>query len=90
MDRRRRPRELIGPDDPHPEVDDERLRLLLREVFSAAGGTHDDWDAYDRTMRDERRTAVLVTPTRLLEPRLTGHADVGLTGGRGRRGRGPR
>ena len=57
--------QLLGPDDPHPEVDDERLRLLLREIFSAAGGTHDDWDAYDRTMRDERRTAVLVEPTRL-------------------------
>jgi PPOX class probable F420-dependent enzyme len=56
--------ELIGPDDPHPEIDDERRRLLLREVFTAAGGTHDDWDAYDRTMREERRTAVLVTPTR--------------------------
>jgi PPOX class probable F420-dependent enzyme len=57
--------ELIGPDDPHPEVDDERLRLLLREIFTAAGGTHDDWDAYDRTMREERRTAVLVAPTRV-------------------------
>lgn len=57
--------ELIGPDDPHPEVDDEQLRLLLREIFTAAGGTHDDWDAYDRTMRDERRTAVLVAPTRV-------------------------
>ena len=56
---------LIGPDDPHPEVDAERLRLLLREVFEAAGGTHDDWDAYDRTMREERRTAVLVAPTRV-------------------------
>ena len=56
--------ELIGPDDPHPEVDDERLRLVLREVFSAAGGSHDDWDAYDRAMREERRTAVLVAPTR--------------------------
>ena len=56
--------QLFGPDDRHPEVDDERLRLLLREIFTAAGGTHDDWDAYDRTMRDERRTAVLVTPTR--------------------------
>lgn len=55
--------ELIGPDDPRPGVDDERLRLLLREVFTAAGGSHDDWDAYDRTMRDERRTAVLVAPT---------------------------
>ena len=56
--------QLIGPDDPHPEVDDERLRLLLREVFRAAGGTHDDWDAYDQVMRDERRTAVFVAPTR--------------------------
>ena len=57
--------ELLGPDDPHPEVDDERLRLLLREIFSAAGGTHDDWAAYDRAMREERRTAVLVAPTRV-------------------------
>lgn len=57
--------QLIGPDDPNPEIDDERFRLLLREVFSAAGGTHDDWDAYDRTMRKERRTAVFVTPTRV-------------------------
>lgn len=57
--------QLIGPDDPHPEVDDERLRLLLREVFSAAGGTHDDWATYDRVMREERRTAVFVAPTRV-------------------------
>jgi PPOX class probable F420-dependent enzyme len=57
--------QLIGPDDPHPEVDGERLRLLLREIFSAAGGTHDDWATYDRVMREERRTAVLVAPTRV-------------------------
>ena len=57
--------ELIGPDDPAEGIDAERLRLLLREVFTAAGGTHDDWDTYDRTMREERRTAVLVTPTRV-------------------------
>jgi hypothetical protein len=57
--------ELIGPDDPKPGVDAERLRLLLREVFTAAGGTHDDWDAYDREMAEQRRTVVLVTPTRL-------------------------
>ena len=42
---------------------------LLRDVFTAAGGTHDDWDAYDRTMRDERRTAVLITPTRVYSNR---------------------
>jgi PPOX class probable F420-dependent enzyme len=57
--------ELIGPDDPNTDVDDERLRLLLREIFSAAGGTHDDWATYDRVMRAERRTAVLVAPTRV-------------------------
>jgi len=57
--------ELVGPDDPHPAVDAERLRLLLREVFVAAGGSHDDWDTYDRVMRDERRAVVLVTPRRV-------------------------
>jgi PPOX class probable F420-dependent enzyme len=57
--------ELIGPDDPHPEVDDEQLRLLLRGIFRAAGGTHDDWATFDQVMRDERRTAVFVAPTRV-------------------------
>jgi hypothetical protein len=32
-------------------------------VFSACGGTHDDWDTYDRVMREEGRVAVLVAPT---------------------------
>jgi PPOX class probable F420-dependent enzyme len=57
--------ELIGPDDPHPKVDAEQLRVLLRNVFTAAGGQHDDWDAYDRTMLEQRRTAVLVPPSRI-------------------------
>lgn len=57
--------ELIGPDDVHPVVDAERLRTLLREVFTAAGGTHDYWDDYDRVMLEQRRTAVLVAPTRV-------------------------
>ncbi|HWD52024.1 MAG TPA: TIGR03618 family F420-dependent PPOX class oxidoreductase [Acidimicrobiales bacterium] len=57
--------EVIGPDDPHPEIDADGLRLLLRSVFAAAGGTHDDWDAYDRTMAEQRRTAVLVRPSRI-------------------------
>ena len=57
--------ELIGPDDPHPDVEAEALRLLLRQVFTSAGGTHDDWEAYDRAMAEQRRTAVLVTPTRI-------------------------
>lgn len=57
--------QLIGPDDPADGIDAERLRVLLREIFTAAGGTHDDWDTYDRTMVEERRTAVLVTPTKI-------------------------
>lgn len=57
--------QLIGPDDPHPEIDAERLRLLLREVFVAAGGSHDDWDEYDRVMAEQGRTVVLIQPTRI-------------------------
>ena len=56
---------IIGPDDPAPGVDAERLRLLRREVFTAAGGTHEDWDEYDRVMERERRAVVLVTPARV-------------------------
>jgi PPOX class probable F420-dependent enzyme len=56
--------QVIGPDDPHPDVDPEALRLLLRSIFEAAGGTHDDWATYDRTMAEERRAAVLITPQR--------------------------
>jgi PPOX class probable F420-dependent enzyme len=58
--------ELVGPDDAQSWLpDDDRLRLLLREVFAAAGGTHDDWDEYDRVMAAERRAVVLVAPTRV-------------------------
>jgi len=57
--------QLAGPDDPWQSLDAEGLRLLLRAVFSGAGGTHDDWDAYDRVMIDERRVAVLVRPRRV-------------------------
>jgi PPOX class probable F420-dependent enzyme len=59
------PVDLAGPDDPLPGVDAERLRLLLREIFTAAGGTHDDWPTYDRVMAQERRVAVLLTPERI-------------------------
>jgi hypothetical protein len=57
--------DLIGPDDPAPGFDAERLRLLLREIFTAAGGTHEDFDTYDRVLREERRTAVFVHPDRV-------------------------
>jgi hypothetical protein len=57
--------DLIGPDDPGPGIDAERLRLLLREVFTAAGGSHDDFGTYDAVMLAERRTAVFVRPDRV-------------------------
>jgi len=57
---------LVGPDDPQPGVDDEQLRLLLREIFSAAGGEHGNWEEFDQTMQQERRTAVFVAPLRVV------------------------
>jgi len=58
--------ELAGPHDAADWLTDaEQLRLLLREVFTACGGTHDDWTEYDRTMLEQGRTAVLVEPTRV-------------------------
>lgn len=58
--------ELVGPDDEQSWLaDGDQLRLLLREVFTAAGGTHDNWDEYDRVMAAERRAVVLITPTRV-------------------------
>jgi PPOX class probable F420-dependent enzyme len=57
--------QLIGPDDPQSAIGPDQLRLLLRQIFTAAGGSHDDWDAYDRAMAEQRRTAVLITPSRV-------------------------
>lgn len=58
--------QLAGPDDPQPWLDGpDHLRLLLRDIFTAAGGTHDDWDEYDRVMREQGRTAVFIEPTRV-------------------------
>ncbi len=58
--------ELAGPDDAAPWLADaDQLRLLLREVFTAAGGTHDNWPEYDRVMAQERRAVVLIEPTRV-------------------------
>jgi hypothetical protein len=59
------PVELAGPDDPLGNLDADRIRVLLREIFTAAGGTHDDFEEYDRVMAAERRTAVLVRPERV-------------------------
>lgn len=59
------PVDLAGPDDPLPGLDADCVPRLLRDVFSAAGGTHEDWDEYDRVMANERRLAVLVHPERV-------------------------
>jgi PPOX class probable F420-dependent enzyme len=63
------PAELAGPADPLPGVDAERVRLLLREIFTAAGGTHEDFGEYDRVMLAEGRTAVLVRAERVYSNR---------------------
>lgn len=57
--------DLAGPDDALPGVDGSQVPELLRAVFRAAGGTHDDWDEYDRVMAEQRRVAVFVTPERI-------------------------
>ncbi len=57
--------DIVGPEEAasDPTID---LPKLLRDVFVAAGGSHDDWDEYDRVMAAERRTAVLVHPDRIV------------------------
>src|ERR1700733_11726259 len=59
------PTGIAGPDEPLPGFDPAGLPELLREVFRAAGGTHDDWPTYDRVMAEERRAAVLISPERV-------------------------
>ena len=57
--------ELVGPDDALEGVSPDAVPGLLRTVYSAAGGEHDDWAEYDRVMAAEHRVAVLLTPTRI-------------------------
>lgn len=57
--------QLVGPEDQLAGIDGERLRLLRREVFVSAGGSHDDWDTYDRVMTETGRVVVLIAPTRV-------------------------
>ena len=57
--------EVAGPDDPREWATPDALRLLLRDIFTAAGGEHDNWDEYDRVMAEQRRAAVLIEPTRV-------------------------
>jgi PPOX class probable F420-dependent enzyme len=57
--------ELIGPDDPGSGLNTYAIRTLLRDIFSAAGGVHQDWETYDTVMAEQRRTAVLIAPDRI-------------------------
>jgi PPOX class probable F420-dependent enzyme len=56
---------LIGPDDLPGGYQASAVPQLLREVFTAAGGTHDNWPEYDRVMAEERRTAVFIDMDRV-------------------------
>ena len=43
----------------------DTMQRLLREIYVLAGGTHDDWKTYDRVVRAERRSAVVLFPERI-------------------------
>jgi hypothetical protein len=60
------PADIIGPDDPRDGYDAEALRVLMRDAYHAAGGSHDDYDEYDRAMLEDRRAAVFIAPERIL------------------------
>ena len=60
------PVQLCGPRHPLEGVESEHIPGLLRQLFIDAGGAHDNWAEYDRVMATEKRTAVLVRPTRTL------------------------
>jgi PPOX class probable F420-dependent enzyme len=69
---------LAGPDDRLDGLDEPGLTKLLRDIYLAAGGQHDDLAEYDRVMASERRTAVLVTPRRFrTNPAGTEHQEHG-------------
>jgi PPOX class probable F420-dependent enzyme len=55
------PVRIIGWDDNDPD-----LPKLLRDIFLAAGGAHEDFDEYDRVMAAERRVAVFIEPARII------------------------
>ena len=56
---------LAGPDDESGGISSLDVPSLLRAIFVAAGGTHDDWAEFDRVMEAERRVAVLIEAARI-------------------------
>jgi Pyridoxamine 5'-phosphate oxidase len=59
------PARLEGPDDPAPAGTSRTVAAVIRDVYKAAGGIHDDWDQFDRAMLEERRCAVFVKADRI-------------------------
>jgi PPOX class probable F420-dependent enzyme len=57
---------IVGPDDLDGGIGADEIPGVLRDVFVAAGGTHDDWAEYDRVMAAQRRTAVFIAAERVL------------------------
>ena len=57
--------ELIGPNDSLAGISASELPSLLRTVYRAAGGSHDDWPTFDSVMAAERRLIVLVACNRV-------------------------
>jgi PPOX class probable F420-dependent enzyme len=57
------PARLVGPDD------GKELGLdvpeIIRTVYRAAGGEHEDWEEFDRAMADDRRCAVFIRAERI-------------------------
>ena len=60
------PADLIKSESLPEGIDSEKMRLLLRAVFHAAGGVHDDLEDYDKAMAREKRVVVCVSPDRIL------------------------
>ena len=60
------PSRLLGPEDLPAGFAADRIPQLLRDVFTAAGGRHEDWAEFDRVMAAEGRTAVFIEPARLI------------------------
>jgi PPOX class probable F420-dependent enzyme len=55
----------IGPGDiAQHQIAPSEFTRLLRDIFHAAGGQHDDLTVYDAVMASERRCAVLIRPDR--------------------------
>jgi hypothetical protein len=59
------PTDIIGPGHPSAGFPPDGLPQLLRDIFTAAGGNHDNWAEYDRVMAEEHRTAVFISPARI-------------------------